>query len=121
MTFASQQQYFGLLWGSIDLYNTLSFYNGNTLVGALTGGQVLAGANGDQGVNGTLYVNINSTLSFDRVVATSSEYAFELDNIAYSADPAPVPEPSTYFAGALLALVFGVQGVRSLRSRKQTA
>ncbi len=30
----------------------------------------------------------------------------------------PVPEPSTYLAGALLALVFGVQGVRSLRSRK---
>ena len=31
----------------------------------------------------------------------------------------PVPEPSTYLVGALLALVFGVQGVRSLRSRKQ--
>ncbi len=30
----------------------------------------------------------------------------------------PVPEPSTYLAGALLALVFGVQGFRTLRNRK---
>ncbi len=30
----------------------------------------------------------------------------------------PVPEPSTYLAGALLALVFGVQGFRTLRYRK---
>jgi hypothetical protein len=35
--------------------------------------------------------------------------------------PVPVPEPSTYFAGALLVLVFGAQGIRSLRSRKQAA
>lgn len=34
---------------------------------------------------------------------------------------APVPETSTYCAGALLALVFAAQGLRSLRSRKQTA
>jgi hypothetical protein len=33
----------------------------------------------------------------------------------------PVPEPSTYLAGALSALVFGVHGVRSLRHRKQAA
>lgn len=33
----------------------------------------------------------------------------------------PVPEPSTYLAGALTALLCGVQGVRSLRHRKQAA
>jgi len=32
---------------------------------------------------------------------------------------AAVPEPSTYFAGALLALPFGLQGIRWLRNRKQ--
>ena len=42
------------------------------------------------------------------------DHTFVFDNVA-------VPEPSTYLAGALLALVFGVQGFRTLRSRKQTA
>lgn len=32
-----------------------------------------------------------------------------------------VAEPSTYLAGALLLLPFGLQGIRHLRSRKQEA
>jgi hypothetical protein len=88
------QQYFGLLWGSVDDYNTLSFYDGATLVGSITGSDVTASPNGDQGVNGTLYVNITSTVGFDRVVATSSEFAFEFDNIAFN-PTVPVPEPAS--------------------------
>ena len=68
--------YFGLLWGSVDNYNTLSFYNGSTLIGTITGADITPTATGDQGVNGTFYVNLVSTTPFDRVVATSSQYAF---------------------------------------------
>lgn len=88
------QKYFGLLWGSVDNYNTLSFYDGATLVGQITGSNVTASPNGDQGVNGTLYVNITSTVGFDRVVATSSQFAFEFDNIAFN-PTVPVPEPAS--------------------------
>jgi len=88
------QKYFGLLWGSVDNYNTLSFYDGATLVGQITGSDVVASPNGDQGVNGTLYVNITSTVGFDRVVATSSQFAFEFDNIAFN-PTVPVPEPAS--------------------------
>lgn len=88
------QKYFGLLWGSVDNYNTLSFYDGATLVGQITGNDVTASPNGDQGVNGTLYVNITSTAGFDRVVATSSQFAFEFDNIAFN-PTVPVPEPAS--------------------------
>jgi hypothetical protein len=88
------QKYFGLLWGSVDTYNTLSFYDGATLVGQITGSDVTASPNGDQGVNGTLYVNITSTVGFDRVVATSSQFAFEFDNIAFN-PTVPVPEPAS--------------------------
>ena len=68
------EKYFGILWGSVDSYNTLSFYNGATLVGAITGSDVTASPNGDQGVDRHVYVNITATLgdAFDRVVATNS-------------------------------------------------
>ena len=113
LTFATAQSYLGILWGSIDPYNTLSFYFGETLLDSITGTEVKAGANGDQGVNGTLYVNFLSDTPFNRVVATSSGYAFEFDNIAYSPSN-PVPEP------AMLALLgLGLVGVAAARRRQR--
>jgi hypothetical protein len=87
--------YFGLLWGSVDSYNTLTFYNGSTLIGSLTGTDVLPLANGDQGVNGTVYVNLDfaTGFRFNTVVASSSNYAFEFDNVAF--DQTTVPEPAS--------------------------
>ncbi len=116
LTFGSLQRYLGLLWGSVDGYNKLEFFNGNVSVGSITGGHVTASPNGNQGVNGTLYVDINSTFGFDKVVASSSSYAFEFDNVAFNSTP--VPEPSTYVAGLLLALPVVVQGVRRLKNRQ---
>jgi hypothetical protein len=90
----SDMQYFGLLWGSVDDYNSLEFWKGALMVGSLTGSDVWAGANGDQGANGTFYVNVDSTIAFDRVIAKSTQYAFEFDNVAYNTTSA-VPEPAT--------------------------
>ena len=100
LTFAGLTNYLGLLWGSVDGYNTLTFYNGMTVVGVFTGADVTALPNGDQGAMGTYYVNINLSDSFTSVVATSSQYAFEFDNVAINADPHKVPEPGT--AGVFL-------------------
>ena len=104
--------YFGLLWGSVDSYNTLSFYNGANLVGSLTGSNVTASPNGNQGVNGTLYVNISSDLAFNRIVARSSSYAFEFDNIAFNRTS--VPEP-----GSLALLGLGLAGLGFARPRRK--
>jgi len=100
LTFAGPTNYLGLLWGSVDAYNTLTFYNGTTVVGTFTGDDVTSAANGDQSAQGTYFVNINLSDSFTSVVATSSQYAFEFDNVAISADPLKVPEPGT--AGVFL-------------------
>ncbi len=108
-----EEKYVGLLWGSVDSYNTLSLYNGLTLVGTVTGTDVEAGANGDQGQFGTFYVNINSTGSFDRLVATSSSYAFEFDNVAYNTSA--VPEPSS-FVLALIGVI-GTAGYAKVRRK----
>jgi hypothetical protein len=112
------EKYVGLLWGSVDTYNTLELYNGGTLVGTITGTDVTASANGDQGANGTFYVNIDSTLAFDSIVASSTQYAFEFDNVAYNPthNPPPVPEPLT-----LSLFGIGLAGVAGWRRRRNQA
>jgi hypothetical protein len=123
LQFPSSEQYFGLLWGSVDAYNTLSFYNGSTLIGSVTGGDVTSSPNGDQGVNGTLYVNINATggAAFDRVVMISSQYAFEFDDVAFNPTPIsrlagdPVPEPMSF--GVLAIGLLGTVLVRRQKRR----
>ena len=112
LAFAAPQKYFGLLWGSVDDYNTLDFFSAGVKVASFTGDDVSNSAglgnctSGDQGKLGTCYVNINFlTGSFDEVRAHSSMYAFEFDNVAFSVNPTGVPEPGTagiFLLGLLL-------------------
>jgi hypothetical protein len=116
LQFPTLETYLGILWGSVDGYNSLSFYNGATLIGTFTGSDVLASPNGDQGVNGTAYVNVSATggSAFDRVVATSGLNAFEFDDVSFNLtlstfaadDPVPEPVGVALFGTALLALAF---------------
>ena len=101
--FDDYQNYFGLLWGSVDTYNSLAFYDGMTLLGTLTGSNAyFTDTTGNQGQNGTFYVNIFTDVSFDRVVASSTSYAFEIDNVAFGF--VTVPDSGATFA--LLGLSF---------------
>jgi hypothetical protein len=102
--------YIGLLWGSVDAYNSLSLYDGTTLIGTITGTQIATPSNGNQGPDGTRYVNIESARFFDRVVFASTQYAFEFDNVAIRSSLAstlalvPAPGPTALLAAGLLVL-----------------
>jgi len=90
--------YFGLFWGSIDTYNTISFYSGSNLVASFDGSAVTSpsAANGDQTASTTnTYVNFFGLQPFDSVKLSSTNFAFEVDNIAVGTTP--VPEPATMF------------------------
>jgi hypothetical protein len=122
LTFAQAQNYLGLLWGSLDPFNTLDFYNGATQVAHLTGRDVVPINMGDIGPNGTFYVNLLSSMPFTSVVAASGGYSFEFDNVAYAFEmpdvaSAPVPEPFSVslLAAGLLALGYVVAARRSAR------
>jgi hypothetical protein len=113
LAFPGPMQYFGILWGSVDPTNSLSFYaQDGTLVGSVTGSEVAANANGSWGAEGTVYANFTSSVAFTTVVADGGDSIFEFDNVAYN-DSVPtassVPEPSTAtleLAGLLATLGF---------------
>lgn len=100
ITFGAEHNVFALYWGSIDTYNTISFYNGNTLVATFTGNAVLPPANGNQGSFSTnADVEFSNLGLFNTVVMQSTSAAFEVDNLQVGAaitSTPPVPEASTW-------------------------
>ena len=108
LDFSTEQRYLGLLWGSVDRYNKLAFYDPfDNLLGLITGSDVLSSPVGDQGAMGTAYVNILSEKPFGYVIASSDGFAFEFDNVAYDQRPLNVPDNGYSW----LLLGFGAAGV----------
>ncbi len=87
ITFGSEQNAFGLYWGSVDSYNTISFYDGMKLVASYSGANVSPlfsdGNQGSFASNG--YVQFSGLAQFNKVVLQSSSNAFEVDNISSGA------------------------------------
>ena len=109
--------FFGLFWGSVDDYNSITFYNGdvsddNNIVASISGDQIddlLADGN-QVSWTSNRFVNFFFTDGdvFDRYVLTSNGYAFESDNHSYGNVSVSVSEPATLtlFGLGLAALGF---------------
>jgi len=103
ITFAHEQNAFGLYWGSVDSFNTISFYHGATLVASYTGANIAplfpTGNQGSFSSNG--YVEFAGLGQFDKVVLGSSSNAFEVDNISAGNVPAPHVELAAPITGTI--------------------
>jgi hypothetical protein len=114
-TLGAESDYFGLFWGSVDAYNSISFFLGGDLISSYSGTDLVGAtfANGNQvSLNSNRYINFFfGSDKFDTVTLTSTSRAFESDNHAYR-NLSTVPEPS-----ALLLMLGGLLGLIGFRSR----
>jgi hypothetical protein len=116
---------FSMLWGSIDAYNSISFYNNGSQVGSTyTGSDFATPADGgqtDDDTNRYVFFTFNGGDRFDTVLFSSTQAAFEMDNLALggmaNAEGA-VPEASTW--GMMILGFMGV-GFLSYRRRNRAA
>jgi hypothetical protein len=103
IAFANPLDYFGLYWGTPSANNTLSFFNGDTLLQSFSGAAIASNVT----TNAAVYANFFAEPgeSFNKVVLTDSSIAFESDNHAYKvAGSESVPEPASclgVFAGVV--------------------
>jgi hypothetical protein len=83
ISFNSPQEYFGLLWGSVNSGNSLNFYNGSTLVATITADDLLKNYNATAQDN--YFVSIDIPGGYTSVVASSTSGGFEFANVSYAA------------------------------------
>ena len=109
--------YLGLWWGSIDNYNSITFLKGGNAVLTITGhdaiNPLVAGGSWTSSDNNR-YVNFYNLPNFDSFELISTDWAFEVDNIAVGNASAPVPEP-----GPMVLLGLGMAGLALYGKRRQ--
>lgn len=106
-TLSQPAHYFGFEWGSVDSFNTVSFYDGNTLLGTIAGND-LPSDDGSTGASNAYYANFTSNYPITKIVMSSKGNAFEVDNISISSVPVPAALP--LFGAAIAGL--GAMGKR---------
>ena len=104
-------------WGSVDTYNTVRIYGtGSNPIATFTGQQILdlAGIT-TSGTDSILVSFTNTEGALKKIGLSSTQNAFEVDNIRFSNGiSGAVPEPATW---AMMIVGFGAVG-SSMRRRK---
>jgi hypothetical protein len=100
----------GLYWGSVDPTNSITFFNGATNVGSITGTQLspLLADGSQVSFTSNRFVTLSDADAFNRIVVTSGQNSFEFDSFVAPA----VPEASTWAMMILGFLGMGFLGYR---------
>jgi hypothetical protein len=122
LAFSSPENYFGLYWGSLDSYNTITFLRDQGQIATFSGDAIadltglLAGGE-QQSPLSNRYVNFYlGAVFYDEVILSTANFGFEVDNIAFGDPPVPVSEPGTLMLlGSALYGLF----IRRRRSTQQ--
>ena len=116
---AAPVNYFGLDWGTVDTYNTIALTEVNGTVDTFTGTQAAATAGIPSNGTTDAYINLfgSAGTAWKSVTLSSSNYAFEADNVAYG-NVAAAPEPATW---SMLAGGLVVAGMLARRRKQLTA
>ena len=101
------------MWGSVDLYNSIAFYNNGNLLNETIVGQDALNAGATQSSEFVIATILTDGL-FDEIRFLSGSNAFEYANVAVSAVPLPAALP---LYGAGMALM----GFLGWRKRKAAA
>jgi hypothetical protein len=115
-SFSDLQNYFGMYWGSIDSYNWVSFLRNHVQLATFSGADVVSGsgllANGSwQSSLSNRYINFYlGSIFYDEVILSTTNFAFEVDNVAFGDPPVSVSEPSS-----IPVLAFSLFGIALMR------